>query len=317
MVGDSADNAFVGGINSMDWNRDFADDAIYFGTVAGTQAAPTGSLMRGRLTLTDDGLGFDFSTMFAMGKPVTARPSTVIDYQGDNWVFAGSGRFYTRTDASTTSTNQFVGIMETKLAASDTSHASGVGTTTFNNSQLYDTTDITTYSDGTIKGALPADKLKTVDALRDYIRNHKTSDTATEPQYKGWIRTFGQDQRQHSEAAYAAGTLLFGTSDPADSGSCDSSDKGYIYLIDMLSGIPSPYSNNTTPLTAEQRLNLGLAGNVNEISKSKEVDSAIFQKLDPFTSKISLGNAALEDAPALDLNIESKRHSWREVPITW
>ncbi|MDZ7923972.1 MAG: hypothetical protein U5M23_07910 [Marinagarivorans sp.] len=324
VVGDSEANAFVGGINSMDWNRDFADDAIYFGTVAGTQAAPTGSLMRGRLTLTENGLDFDFSTMFAMGKPVTARPTTVIDYQGENWVFAGSGRFYTRTDANTKppENNQFVGIMETKLAAEDTSHASGVGETKFALNQLYNSTAITTYSDGTIKGALPADKIKTVDALRDYIHNTKAT-AQSDTTYKGWYRNFvnntatGVDERQHSEAAYAAGTLLFGTSDPADSGSCDSSDKGYVYLIDMLSGIPSPYSSNATDASDTDKQNLGLGADVKEILQSKEVNSAIFQKLDPYTGKISLGNATLEDAPALDLTIESKRHSWREVPITW
>ncbi len=130
------DNAFVGGVNAMDWNRDFADDSIYFGTITGTQAEPTGSLMRGRITLNGETLSFDFSVMLNMGKPVTARPTTVIDYQGDNWVFAGTGRFYTRNDANTlASNNQFVGIMEAGLATGD-SHASGVGKTTFTLSQL-------------------------------------------------------------------------------------------------------------------------------------------------------------------------------------
>ncbi len=88
-------------------------------------------------------------------------------------------------------------------------------------------------------------------------------------------------------------------------------------MIDMLSGIPSPYSNNSKDVSDEDRNNLGLATNVKEISESQAAGSAIFQKFDVFTNKTPSGDATFEDAPALDLNIESKRHSWREVPITW
>ena len=48
-VTESSPNSFVGGITTADWNGDDIDDAIYFGTIGGTNANPTGELYRGIL----------------------------------------------------------------------------------------------------------------------------------------------------------------------------------------------------------------------------------------------------------------------------
>jgi len=107
------DDTFIGGITAADWDGDDIDDAIYFGTVGGTNAEPSGQLYRGEL-----------------GNNNAVSTQQLIDAQGaieqppfiptnqllveDKYILFGTGRFFVPEDllVQFDEPNVFAGIIE-------------------------------------------------------------------------------------------------------------------------------------------------------------------------------------------------------------
>ena len=309
----AADGAFIGGVNSMDWDRDFNDDALYFGTVAGGQDAPSGQLFRALLSAGDTGISITPSVMMddsdsGLGKPVVNRPLTVIDYRNNFWVFTGTGRFYVRSDATTVSSdNLYVGLKERKSTEADTLLAGG----NFIRANLFDTTNVTITNAGDVTGATtPAvggeagEALTDIDAVRNELARKEEGEDEGPPTdaWSGWFFRFGANERQHTTTGYLATTLFFSTTVPGSAQQCSASDQGRIYVIDMRSGVFSPYYRNGT-----------------EVSAVKEplLIEGIGPELNSPVDVINLGDGSVQSAPELDFGGDSQRHSWREISVPW
>ncbi|BCD99523.1 pilus assembly protein [Marinagarivorans cellulosilyticus] len=301
------DNAFIGAINGMDWDRDFRDDAIYFGTVAGTQANPTGELVRAAVTFTGGELSLTSSVMFAAGKPIVSRPTTVINNKV-YWVFAGTGRYFARSDADeVNSDNIYIGLKEDENVV-----VPNAALPTFTEATLVPTTGIRVSTQGDIANAPTVNNqaLTHIDGLRAYIREDEN--------INGWIRTFRPNERQHTITGYLASTLYVSTTIPsAAETSCDvNGDLGYVYLFDMRSGVYSPYVSKAHTASTDFSLNNNTK-TVDEVILPIVIEGGGVDINDP-ANLIAVGSKSETiELPKLDFNIPSQRHSWREVTIPW
>jgi len=113
-------NAFVGDPASNNWSADFMDDAIYYGTIEGTVAEPTGGLYRIPLNGSPFGLPSALLLPAATSSPPTppnqpfpTAPTFSIDQaNGDHWVYAGTGRLYVNSDNQSATQQTFYGIKD-------------------------------------------------------------------------------------------------------------------------------------------------------------------------------------------------------------
>ncbi len=316
-ITNSALDSFVGGINGMDWNRDYKDDAIYFGLIEGTGQTPDGKLMRATLDFTATGVTMTPSTMLNTTKPVIGRPTTLLDADKNYWVFAGTGRYYTSKEGDYTHDgNVYVGIKEAKGLDETPPRAAGTVTnTTFLLGDLFDTAGIQVYQDRSIEKATFIDgtAMTSIEELRDVIANGDTT-RVTPVEYDGWQIKLDSNERQLAEAAYSTGVLFFNSvlANPVanQQSSCDVSAAGYSYEIDFLSGVASPRSGNTNSMPK-----LAPDGTVIAGVSSKTPSDGSSPPIDPVSGyKIGV-DAGLEKTPGLLDPKGSSRYSWREIPL--
>ena len=81
-------NSYAGDIAVADWDQDYQDDAVYFGSVDTAGSTLSGRMMRLKLnsTLTNSTL----DVFLESGKPMITKPLAVAD-QNSYWVYAGTG----------------------------------------------------------------------------------------------------------------------------------------------------------------------------------------------------------------------------------
>ncbi len=90
-----SNNSFVGNMVARDWTGDDITDGVYFGTVTGTELAPSGDLRR----ITVNGTSPDeVSVIIDTNEPTPLAPLLVRDESLNNWVISHSGRFFTAQD---------------------------------------------------------------------------------------------------------------------------------------------------------------------------------------------------------------------------
>ena len=121
------EGAMVGSMVATDWDPDFVDDVVYFGTVEGGESPTdhTGGLFR---YFPDTG---NTNLMLDTDRPIASTPLTsTID--GQNFVYAGTGRFLHQPDSSSQGQEFFVGIREEESGFNQV----------FNLAQFVDTTNI-------------------------------------------------------------------------------------------------------------------------------------------------------------------------------
>lgn len=134
-------SSYSGNMTAVDWNRDYQDDAVYFGSVETGGSALSGKLLRLKLETTV--ASSTLSTMLDTGKPVSAAPIHLQD-KTHRWLYFGSGRMLTYNDNRDASAQSFYGVKETQ----DSSRQLTYGTVSA--SSLVDTTDVQVYTNGNI-----------------------------------------------------------------------------------------------------------------------------------------------------------------------
>jgi type IV pilus assembly protein PilY1 len=154
-----AATGFIGDISSVDWNNDYADDAVYFGTVRDGVNDAEGDLMRLPLEFGASGL---LSPIFSkvlsssgtdsMARPFTGAPLLSRDAAGNAWIYAGSGRFFTSKDSLSTNQQGYYGVKE--LIDTDGSITSTVPVPLNGSSgnDLINTTNIIVFDDFSVEG---------------------------------------------------------------------------------------------------------------------------------------------------------------------
>ncbi len=113
-------DSFVSDLVAVDYGLDYSADAVYFGTVSGSVGSWGGKLYRIQM---QDNSGNPLAPgswtpaeLLDAGRPITARPSVALDSELNRWLLVGTGRFYTREDATDTSVQRFIGVKEPRLA---------------------------------------------------------------------------------------------------------------------------------------------------------------------------------------------------------
>ncbi len=306
-------NSFVGGLTAADWNNNYVDDAVYFGVVAGTEAAPTGQLMRASLNWTTSG-SLVAATPMTLGQvldvtnqPFSAAPTTAKDREGDFWVYSGTGRFYTVEDNLSTAQQSFYGIKDP--------NANGSSGVVYHNSEMVETTDIEVYANGTVlRAGSPSFSLntgQTVDSFNDI------KDAVYDEQ--GWFFDFTSSnplERSITKAALSEESLVFTTYQPTGQ-ACDPEGTGRLYAPHFQAGVPGPYApldtDSGTTYLGSELVNAGVVlGIGNPSAPTIYRDSEGNNRAIGQTSTGEIASKEVSGAVS-----QGRRQSWREIPITW
>ncbi|MBF0190701.1 MAG: hypothetical protein HQL99_06060 [Magnetococcales bacterium] len=103
--------SFLPALVAVDWNLDYATDALYMGSDGWNTTTSTQTGRLTRLELTD----WDHPTLtplFNPGKPVNGRPLAVRDAEGAHWIVAGTGRLWTTSDNATAAQHTLFGLKD-------------------------------------------------------------------------------------------------------------------------------------------------------------------------------------------------------------
>lgn len=317
-------NGFTGDFSTADWNNDFIDDAVYFGTVAGTVAAPTGHLWR---------WASGGSPEIMLGNsslPITAAPRVLEDRAGRPWIFAGTGRFFVSDDILTNSQQgDLYGIKEQFTV----DHSGNFSFSQVDKRSLVDTTDILVFESGrvTTPGFMQPVPVRSPDGSSV----NKTAYTAAEVQThvsggNGWFLTLGYGFENSSwtkafngarnllKADLLRNILLFDEYTPSGD-LCKPAGSSRLFNLNMLSGIPDPRvifkseagvdSSNPTDPYLPNALNLG-TGQVAGITSSPQTDTVIVTTGGGDGDEV--GNPTFLPTIAAD---PFGRRSWREIPL--
>ncbi len=303
--------SFVGGIEAVDWARNYKTDAIYFGTIGGTVDAPKGKLKRGLLSLSGGGLNIDISDLMDQSsQPFSATPLTVRSRTGEFWVYAGTGRFFVVEDNFTDDLQSYYGIKDPKTGSLPAG-------TTVNKVDLIDTTDIRVFTDGSIESRTapeaaimlgsPSVEAKT---FQDVLKAVEATD--------GWTFDFTRERsRNITQAVVSDQSLVFTEYQPSGL-KCQPEGFGFLNARHLQAGIPGAFAplgtnpGNTNGDGAEEvrsseALGLGSPSAPSIYQRGDGEKVAVVQS--------STGQVA--DAVIATGDTEGARESWRELLIDW
>lgn len=300
----AASNSFVGGLTVTDWNRDYIDDVIYFGTVGGTQDAPKGQLLRAALTMTNVGASLQMSPVLDVSnQPFSAPPMTRIDNQFNYWVFAGTGRYFHDDDGKVQVANSFYGVREEKDALG------ALQTTARKKSQLINVSDIQTYTNG---------EIRTVNGSQVFINGsepikNNTEMTAAVANAGGWYINFMQaGSRNVGPASMHLSSLMFTAFAPNTEACSGKVGSTQLYQREFFNGLSPKYSAYT-----DDDKTIGTGDEVSEaVDTVIELGDNYF--IEPNEEGISQSNEGeLKEIDLGEPNLKSRRESWREVLKDW
>lgn len=105
-------NTFIGNPIAVDWELDYKDDALYFGTI-GDEDSDIGSLYRLALRGKEDSADWrEPRVLYDAQLPISAGPTVGTDDQRNHWVYFGTGRLLSLGDLSSTETQSLFGIKD-------------------------------------------------------------------------------------------------------------------------------------------------------------------------------------------------------------
>lgn len=262
LAGNAEANSFTGGFEVADWDLDYQDDALYFGTIGGTPQAPTGKLKRGRVTAAGgDNISLNFSRDLynQSNRAFSAKPRTLRDEENQYWVFAGTGRFFVAEDNTSTQQQYYYGIKEPR----DTSGAAPM-TATIGDNDLVDTTGVDVFEDGQVFGdGLSAVTLSAGGNSRSVAVFTDILDFVSEND--GWrfeFRLPGAERHRpgsgnlmrNTTQSVLAGTSLILTAYNATGEFCNSEGEGFLFAPHLGAGVPAPFApigtDSTTRVTS-------------------------------------------------------------------
>jgi len=230
--------AFVGDLTSVDWNSDDIDDAVYFGSVSGTVAQPSGKLFRG--VPSDDGSTISTSVLLNTDQPIQFEPVVPEDLTDDlnnNYIIFGTGRVFVTTDTSQTYSprNYLYGIVEqfsSPLSAGAVSFESGP--LAFN--QILDTTNVNLTATG-------IDDVVLAGNTREELLDEFDSSGGATPSYIGWrFQLPATTSRLSARPALLQELAFFTDFQPQDPDTltdtqCLPNGAGFLTVIDFRNGI--------------------------------------------------------------------------------
>ena len=218
-LGDS--NAFTGDPVTVDWDLDFKADAVYFGTVGGSEADPTGSLYK----IGKDASGFKTpEVLLKSDEPIVATPSVTIDNQGNRYVLGGTGRFFGPQDKSSTDKQVLFGVLDADpllLTGSESEPRLDV-------TKLIDVSSARVATTGVVEG---------VTDVNDYVTlQQKVADA------KGWKLELavGVSAERSVTQLSLLGDVVFATPFTPSADLCGGEGESRLYGLNFKTGTPSP-----------------------------------------------------------------------------
>ena len=254
----SYSQSYAGDMTVKDWNQDYQDDVVYFGSVDTTNTSLGGQLLRFKLgsTISNSSLG----VLLNAGQPIVAKPLAVADKRSF-WVYSGTGRLLTEGDNRDASANYFYGVQE------PTNSLLGFTYNSVNASSLIDTTSVEVLIDGTVR--IPDGSSYTGFTVGSSVINDFSALQEAIKNQSGWKRALSYDGvnpsgRNVNTANQLFSLILFSEyQPPADS--CSVDGNSYLYAVNYLTGTAEPIAplgtipveDVETPLVLE-RVSLGI-----------------------------------------------------------
>lgn len=298
-------NSFVGDLSVMDWNNDYVDDAIYFGTVGGSVSSPTGQLMR----FAPGGKLAPSLMLSGSNQPYTAAPKPLLDRRGEAWVFAGTGRFFVADDILSSQQQSYHGVKENTLSYP-----------TIDKADLVDTTDIVIFADGS---ATAPDTVSDAKVASPSTLVNETATTYSQVRSivsnspHGWFIDLGNTAaRNLLSATLIREILLFDEYTPSGD-TCSPAGSSRLFNLNMLSGTPSSdITFATDPGITNAAGSIKVLGGIDMgdgqiIGISAHRDTAIVG----MGGGSGSGGFRMTNTTATISKIPFGRRSWREIPI--
>ncbi len=232
-------NAIVGDILSVDADKDYRSEKLYFGTSYNTGSGWHGKLMSMVLpaNLADlcgpgpvrtaaecvAATGSDLTVLFENVYPFTASPDAIKGEKNQTWVFQGSGKYYSDVDIDTDE-QIFLGMKDlsrtldlSDLDDSATKITRGVRREPPEEYCLYDDTE---------KIFKKTDVYTAVSPVRTY-----------DPSTYGWYLKLTNGERVISRPLGIGGLVDFLTYRPQNADPCTASGETYLYAVDYRNGV--------------------------------------------------------------------------------
>ena len=306
------EKAFIGGIHTVDWTRDFIDNAVYFGSVGGSVENPTGKLHRGELGLSGNRLTISVSDLLDVAdKPFSATPLTVRDRLGDYWVYSGTGRFYVVEDNLSTKKQAYYGIKEPQKEGGQLTG------TRVRVADLINTTDISVFADGSIdsksspgtdihlgESSVPA---KTFTDVYGAVQNAD-----------GWMFDLTRYRsRNITQAVVSDQSLVFTEYEPSGL-RCEPEGLGFLNAPHLQAGIPgvfAPLGTDSSSMNSAgaEEVNLGV-----ELGYGSPSAPSVHQRGDG--KKVAIVQSSTGELSTTVIHtgsVAGRRESWRELIIDW
>jgi len=234
-ISGDANSAFIGDITSVDWNQDDIDDAIYFGSVAGTEETPTGQLFRGIFS----GEDLIAEVLINVNQPIQYEPVIPTDQASreEKYVLFGAGRTYSLGDTSTTYEpfHYLYGIKEEFTDSINSNPVPFASAPLATLNQLLDTSDVN-------RGATSIDD----DILGSQDRAEVLTDFENDV-YPGWKFQLPVSTSRLSARGTTLQELVFFTDfqpqDPGlvDEDQCVPPGAGFLNIVDYRTGLFPPF----------------------------------------------------------------------------
>jgi type IV pilus assembly protein PilY1 len=259
-------------VGKNDANQEFKADVVYYGSIAGDPTNATGKMYRLITNDTQESSNIvtwiGNSTLINVQKPFSASASIALDEKQNIWVYAGTGRFFTRNDIQQSQGMSFYGIKEPKSNGTETWSA-------VNAADLFNSTQISLVNAtcGNTFTKTCVQVIKTEGSTNTTLTwDSLISQTESKP---GWERNFPSQplERVLGQAAVLGGTTLFTTYIPSDD-LCEIEGRSKLYAVYYKTGTPYyiPILTNTEdPFAVSVELGKGLAltPNIHVGEKSK------------------------------------------------
>lgn len=301
--------SFTGDISTMDWDNDYTDDAVYFGTVGGTPSSPTGQLMRFR-----PGSNTMDVMLSGSNQPYTTAPLPLLDRDNRRWVYAGTGRFFVTDDINSNRQQSFHGVIE----ANDLSGS----VSTVPKNTLIDTTNVQVFEGGQAAlatpgvsgvGTTPFDLTFTGGIIEDISTFEGLRIALPASAANGWYIDFPTTSDRNLLQPVLIRDVLVFDEYRASGQQCSPVGSSRLRALDMITGTASPFvvfdlhDSNKMGDDDFQVLSGVDMGEGMIIGLSKHNDAVV----------VSKGGDGIEistEKPTIS-GIASGRRSWREIPL--
>lgn len=303
-----AGNSFIGGIKTADWTRDYIDDALYFGTVAGSINAPTGNLYRATL---DSSMNLAISKVLNVNdQPFSATPLTVRDRLGDYWVYSGTGRFFVVDDNFSSAQQSYYGIKEPQTNAI-------LNEDLVDKANLVNTSDIRVFTDGSIESKTSPGSGVSIVGAASPAKTFNDVYNAVQA-VDGWYFDFNRARaRNFTQAIISDQSLVFTEYQPSGL-KCQAEGNGFLRAPHMHAGIPGEFSplgtnpSNTNADGAEEVLDSASLG------YGAPSEAVVHQRGDGQKAAIVQTSTGELSSTIIQAGIsQGSRESWRELIIDW